>query len=741
MANVGFQRRFSFDPGLAELTAIEGVAIIDREPPQVTAGVGTGLALVVGEFENGPFAEDAGPSEVLGAGDLLKRFGDFGFAYDGQPAQNPCARKRLADGTLTPEYWNGNGAIALARKGFRRLAIARVDTSVGEVSFTRLAAISGATGFAYDLESGQTLVFDIGAGNVTATFTGVAATLVSAAGTYPTTFAGGEWIDFAIDGTTYRATFLATDTSQSLVIARMNLAAGYTAFTNAGPGADDTTLTGRRKGTGGSVQIVAVSAALVTTATGFSAGAAVPGTGNVANVDEVTIAEANTIVTAAAPTVFVERDFSGQARIFTTAASILVDSTSTATAFGFPTEETVTAAAGTAGTIPAGTRIETTVGAREFVTMQDVAVLADSAGPYKARVRHALDDGSGTLAAVSTLNKVRYPIELGAFKVTNDLPITAALTEAQIDAAYVAALAKTKGTANVGKDVNVVFSARQSNAVRNELRQNAIDASANGCAGRRAIVRPPLGTTTRAQARSSSTQPGVGAYRSDRVDYAFPGVRTHVPGIASRGLAGGTGFTVDGVIDAGADAWLASVESLLNPEENPGQETQFMAGALGIEAGNPDVQDLTIDDYKAFRAAGICAPRIDAGTMFFQSGVNSVDPTQTALRNISRRRMADFIQDSIANAIVPFVKKLATNDRKALVVSTIDAFLSTLLSKDNPENQRIAGYTIEDVTSAAEKKLGILRLLVKVKLLGSLDVIVVDTAVGETVEITELLAA
>ncbi len=737
MANVGFTRRFLADPGIEELTAIEGIAIIDREPPPLATGVGTGLVCCVGEFENGPFAVDVGPVEIFGAGDMLKRFGDFGFVYDGLPANNPCARSRKADGALAPEYWNGNGAIALAKKGFRRLAIARVDTSVGEVSFTRLASLTGGPGFAFDLEPAETLVIDVGAGNVTATFNAAAATLVSGAGTYPTTFVGGEWIDFAIDGTSYRATFLAADQSQAQVIARLNLAAGYAAFTNAGPAADDTTLTGRVRGTGGSVQIVAVSAVLVTTATGFVAAAATPGTGNVVNIDSVSVAEAGAIVTAAVPTAFVERDASGRIRIYSTTGEIAVDSTSTATAFNFPTNVTSDADLGTAGVIPAGTQAETTGGVA-FVTMKDLAIAADSAGPYTVKIRHALDDGTGVAALVGAIDELSFPITIGAFAVQNLLPVTAALTEAQIDARYVAAIGKTKGTANVGREINVIVSARQSNAIRTELRSNVLDASANGCNGRTCSVRPPLGTTTREQARSNVAQPGVGATRDDRVDYTFPGWRVQISGIAERGLAGGPGFTVDGVIDCGADTWLASVLSLLNPEENPGQETTFTANALGIEAGNPDVQDLTTDDYKAFKAAGIVAGRLDSGVMFFQSGINSIDPNKKALRNISRRRAADYIQDSLAALSMPFVKKLKTNARKALLVSILDSFLSTLVSKDNPDNQRIASFSIENVTTKEEDKAGIFRVRVKVCLLGSFEVIVIDTAIGETVETTEL---
>ena len=75
----GFVRRYLSDPGLEELTAIEGVVIIDRDPPASITGVGTGTVTVVGEFENGPFND---PIEVASGADMLNTFGGFGFVYD-----------------------------------------------------------------------------------------------------------------------------------------------------------------------------------------------------------------------------------------------------------------------------------------------------------------------------------------------------------------------------------------------------------------------------------------------------------------------------------------------------------------------------------------------------------------------------------------------------------------------------------------------------------------------------------
>lgn len=740
----GFIRRFLFDPGIEELTAIEGVVIIDREPPATISGVGAGTVLVAGEFENGPFDT---PIEVASSGDLLSTFGGFGYTYDGVVSSHPCARVRKSDGAIIKEFWNGNGFIALVNKRFRRLIVCRVDTSIGEVSFTRLAALSGSANFNFNLESGEHIDIKLnGAAAVVATFTGVVATLNSAAGTYPSTFTGGEWIEFKIDGgPVIRATFLAVDQTQAQVVARLNLAAGYTAFSV--QGGNVTRFEGLKKGTGGSVEITARSGAIITTATGFSIGAPTAGTGNVSDIDQVTLAEVKTIVEAAVAGTLVDRDSSGRLRISNkgtpATGTIEIAAPSTADGLGFTELVVATAVTGDAnGIIPAGTRVKTN-GGLEFVTMQDVAVSADNAGPYKTKIRHAVDDTLGAGTGVTTVVNMTSAIPLGSFAVTNDLPINAALTESQIDAKYVTALSKTKNLSSIAKETNIIFSARSSNAVRSQLRTNALEASEGGSFGRVTVIRPPL-KTTRAAAKSTSVQPGVGAYRNQRVVYAFPGAQTFVPQIAARGLAGGEGFTADGLIDTGFDAWVCSAMSQLNPEENPGQETDFMSGITAIEAGNSDVQEMEINDYKAFRAAGIAALRIDGGKAFIQSGVTSVDPLVTPnLRNIARRRMADFIQDSLAIRLTAFNKKLATRLRRALILGEIDAFMRTLLSPNQPSLQRIDGYFLDGKSGNSKETLalGIFRIILKVRTLPSLDTIVLDTEVGESVEITETALA
>jgi len=740
----GFIRRYLEDPGLEEILAIEGVVIIDREPPASITGLGSGTVTVVGEFEDGEYST---PCEVFSGGDLLDQFGSFGYSYAGVPSQNPSARSRLADAALTPEYWNGNGFIALVNKRFRRLIIVRVDTSIGAVEFTRLASISGNENNTWNLEPAQVLRIELdGAAAVSATFDAAIALETSGAGTYPSTFAGGEQMTVTMDaGTSLEITqqifFQVGDQTQAQVISRINGALGYTAAIDAGGGI--TTLQGRIRGTAGEVDITSIDA-LVTTATGFAAGTT-NGTGDVANIDEVTFAEAKSVIEADVAGTLIDRDADGNIRLSSATVSgvtrtiEVITTATTALAFEFPLDVLADAFVSVAASIPAGTRVQT-VGGTVWVTAQTVDTTADEPDDYVARIRPAEDDGTTAGTGVGTVVVVTTPIASGSWAVTNPAPVAAALTEPALDAAYVTAIDKTLNPNSVSKETNIIVSARQSTAIRQRIRSNAINASADGLRGRLGVVRPPLGTTTRATARGS-TAPGVGATRDQRVVYAYPGARTFIPQIAARGVSGGTGFTVDGRIDVGFDTWASSTMSQLAPEENPGQLTGFMVSIVGVELNNPDVQDMRIDDYKAFKRAGIAALRMNEGTAVIQSGKTSVDPAvHPNLQNINRRRMADFIQDTLAQRANAFSKKLATRLRRSLVTGEINGFMNQLLSPSNEAAQRIDGYLLDPRAGNTPQSLaaGVFRIILKVRTTPSLDVIVIETVIGENVEVNEL---
>lgn len=209
----------------------------------------------------------------------------------------------------------------------------------------------------------------------------------------------------------------------------------------------------------------------------------------------------------------------------------------------------------------------------------------------------------------------------------------------------------------------------------------------------------------------------------------------YVTEIAAQGAAGGTGFTADGIIDIGADGPLAYINCVLNPEENPGQNTGLLTFLSGLE----DTGEAgTIALYKALKAAGISAPRVDQqGNLVYQSEVttSSIDGRKTQ----KRRKMADYIQDTLAEIGVPFSKKLATDSRRSGMTAAIDQFLRGLLSEEAPDNQRIGDYSVEETTDQYEgyEALGVFVWRIQVRMLSSFDTIVFDTEIGESVVVVD----
>lgn len=840
-----FTRRFGFDPGQEVITQIEGIVLIGREPPGSTTGAGSGAALVVGEFEDGPFI----PTEVEGGGDLLATFGGFGYTVDGLVSCNPCARGRKADGATSFEYWNGNGFISLVSKKWGRIMVCRVDTSVGVVEFTRRPSLDGSTDNTWDLEPAQTLVFDLGSGSVTATFDAAVASLLSADGTYNTTFVGGESMNVTIDAGTSQQigpidiVFQSGDQTHAQVVTRINTVLGYTA---AATSTLKTTLVGRNRGTAGSVKVNSVSGAIVTTATGFSVVAAEVGTGDVSNIDAVTFLEAKARIEADVSGTRVERANDNAIRVVATAvASLRFVASSTAVAFGFTAAqvsqepdgfatlattagtypdgfvggETLTlgfdgdpdvtvsfiagdttralvidrinaavgftaasahatatkiiltgrvnggevrVVAGSAGVftalgmaaiavtaiahsndvIPAGTRVRNSA-AVEWVTMQSTTVAFNDDGPYELLVRPALDDGTNAGTTSSSVTVLPSGVGSYAWTIDNPSALTAALTEAALDAAYQTAFDATLAQSSIAKEDNIILSARQSNACRSAVRMNVIAAAGAGMAGRIGVISPPLGTT-RTRAKASGVQPGVGTTRNKDVIYAFPGVNIFVPQIAARGVSGGAGFTADGLIDVHADSWEAATMSQLPPEQNPGQQTDFMAGVRSLEVGNSDVQSMTIDDYIAFKRAGIAAPIIDAGVCQIQSAVTSVDPTVNPGNvDISQRRFEYFIQDSLVALCKRFSKRLMTRLNRADFLGVEDQFLLSLKSPGNPSGQRLEDYSIDAISPNTKQSLGagIFRTIVRVRMISDFKYIVFETLVGPNVDVTITLKA
>jgi hypothetical protein len=306
-----------------------------------------------------------------------------------------------------------------------------------------------------------------------------------------------------------------------------------------------------------------------------------------------------------------------------------------------------------------------------------------------------------------------------------------------LDALYATAIDSLLTDDAPAREVNILWSARKSAAIRTKLKAHALAASAIGI-GRTVILSPSLTTLTLA-ATAADTDPGVGGSRDERVFYSWPGVRHLVPEAVNASLVTSDGkTTTDGVLDDTADGWLASVLSNLAPERNPGQVADpvptVLAPVAGFQRGAPV---MGMNEYIQMRSVGICGLRRDqAYGFFFQSGVTT---SQTSgQKNINRRRTADFIQDSISRRLLAFSKLPLSNQLKDGARGEVEAFLEELLSPNNAAAQRIAAYEV-DVKSGNTPDLeakGIFVIIVRVRMMATADFIVLQAEVGENVTIT-----
>lgn len=315
-----------------------------------------------------------------------------------------------------------------------------------------------------------------------------------------------------------------------------------------------------------------------------------------------------------------------------------------------------------------------------------------------------------------------------------------AATNATIRTRYERAIDALLSDAEPVRDVNIVVSARKDNTIAAKLRAHVLTASERGLT-RRAITSPAINQLTLNNVLASSA-PGVGGFRTDRVDYAWPGYRHSVPEAVGFSLATSDGSTTsDGILDETNDVLLASVEANLAPERNPGQASEpvptLMSSVLAFARGTPD---MSIAEYIALRAAGIVAMRFDriAGPIY-QSGVTT--SLTSGQKNISRRRMADFIQDSVTNRLNQLAKQPMTDAWKGAALAEVISFLDGLLSENNPAAQRISGYSVDDKSGNTDdlEAAGVHVIIGDVRLLATGDVLVFQTNIGEGVVITRTL--
>jgi hypothetical protein len=307
-----------------------------------------------------------------------------------------------------------------------------------------------------------------------------------------------------------------------------------------------------------------------------------------------------------------------------------------------------------------------------------------------------------------------------------------------LDTQYLAAIDALLTDAYPARDIRIVTCARRTTNITLKERGHVLDATARGLT-RSCVVAPELTTGATSEA-VSDTAPGVGAYRNERVFYSWPGARHLVPEATGTDITGADGVAYDdGILDEPFNTWLASLLSMLAPELNPGQSTDPVPLAFSPILGTQRGLDapLSMPDYITLRARGVAGLRVDNDLgAVIQSGITS--SLIAGEKNISRRRMDDFITDSLAVALKPFNKRLMSQALRDAAMATCDAFLSQLLSIDNPAAQRIAGYTLDDQSANTDDSLaaGIYVILVNVRLLASADFILLQATIGENVDLS-----
>jgi hypothetical protein len=368
--------------------------------------------------------------------------------------------------------------------------------------------------------------------------------------------------------------------------------------------------------------------------------------------------------------------------------------------------------------------------------------------------------GNATIASASALTPNPAPtapsgtywdVTAGLMGVTH--PSGALTYDADVHAANLAATALLRSRYLEAMDsllnddtpeseVSVLISARKDATIQAYQRLHVLNASQRGMT-RTTVISPKLTTLTKSTILGSAA-PGVGgsgggAVRHERVIYSWPGVKTFIPELVGTSVATADGLTTDdGILDTTGDTWIAALMSVLPPENNIGQAMEpvptIFSPIISYQRGTPS---LDMNDYILFKQYGIAAFRMDR-TMgpLIQSGVTTSQTTGEA--NLNRRRMADFIQDSLAARYNQLAKMVARQSIKDTLLSETDAFLSDLLAEGNPDAQRIAGYSIDDKTLNTQSLAaqGIYVIKIVVQMLQTLDTIVLASEVGPNADIT-----
>jgi len=224
-----------------------------------------------------------------------------------------------------------------------------------------------------------------------------------------------------------------------------------------------------------------------------------------------------------------------------------------------------------------------------------------------------------------------------------------------------------------------------------------------------------IGQDTVTGAASASIS-DVATYRSDRVIFCHNGAYTVDPETATEVLTR-------------PEAWMASILSQTDVDINPGEQDAkaFTAGIRRLYN-----ESLVREDYISLKEAGVCALEKDDGFAFVSGVTTSLT---SGKEQITRRRCADYIQLSIAGMLKYSVKKKNLAARRNANKGAVSAWLRDLAKSErvvDTDDDGVAQFIVDTdkLNTPAQRAEGIEKMLVRVKLIGHMLHLVLETEIG-----------
>lgn len=223
------------------------------------------------------------------------------------------------------------------------------------------------------------------------------------------------------------------------------------------------------------------------------------------------------------------------------------------------------------------------------------------------------------------------------------------------------------------------------------------------------IIEPASGSVSRADAVTD-----VADYRQQRLIYTYNHPYTLDPETATE-------------VQTSPSSWMASILSQTDVDIHPGEEDtkRLLAGITRLTN-----TALVRADYVAFKAAGICALEKNDGFQFVSGVVTDLTAGKT---EITRRRSTDYLQLTSARSLKYLVKKKSTIANRSAMMAILNSFLKVLKKGERIVEDYVIDGEVLNTTEA--RAAGVERVLMRVKLLGHMLHLVLETEIGTGVVI------